>query len=96
MSGVYIKIPKEFEQHFRNDRFEDSLNRLRTDAHLLAGKYEKETADMLIEAFKNAIEVPEHGRLIDADGDIGLNVTMNQGGKCRVDLIALTIIPADE
>ena len=41
------------------------------------------------------IEVPDHGRLIDADGDIGVNVTMMQGGKCKVDLIAPTIIPED-
>lgn len=42
------------------------------------------------------VPVPEHGRLIDADGEIGVNVTMMPGGKCRVDLIAPTIIPAEE
>ena len=67
MSGIYIKIPKEFEEHFRKDRFEDSLHRLSADAHLLAGLYERETAAMLIESFKNAILVPPHGRLSDAD-----------------------------
>ena len=40
--------------------------------------------------------VPPHGRLIDADGEIGVNVTMMPGGKCRVDLIASTIIPPEE
>ena len=64
---LLIKIPKEFEQHFKDDRFEDSLYRLSTDAHLLAGNYEQETAMMLVESFKNAIPVPSHGRLIDAD-----------------------------
>ena len=67
MSGIYIQIPKEFEEHFRKDRFEDSLHRLSADAHLLAGLYEQETAEMLIEAFKGAIPIPDHGRLIDAD-----------------------------
>lgn len=43
-----------------------------------------------------AVSVPSHGRLIDADGEIGVNVTMMPGGKCRVDLIAPTIIPAEE
>jgi hypothetical protein len=62
-----INIPKEFEQHFQEDRFENSLHRLSADAHLIAGLYEKETAKMLIDAFKNAIPVPPHGRLIDAD-----------------------------
>lgn len=62
---LLINIPKEFEQHFQADRFEDSLRRLNADIHLLAGLYERETALMLIEAFKNAIPVPPHGRLID-------------------------------
>lgn len=42
------------------------------------------------------VPVPPHGRLIDADGEVGVNVTMMPGGKCRVDLIAPTIIPANE
>jgi len=42
------------------------------------------------------VPVPPHGRLIDADGEIGVNVTMMPGEKCRVDLIAPTIIPAEE
>lgn len=56
---LLIKIPKEFEQHFKDDRFEDSLNRLSADAHLLAGNYEQETAIMLINAFKYAVQVEE-------------------------------------
>lgn len=51
---VLINIPKEFEEHFNQDRFEDSLHRLSADAHLVAGNYEQETAKMLTEAFKNA------------------------------------------
>ena len=62
---LVIDIPKEFEQHFQTDRFEDSLNRLSADAHLLAGLYEQETALMLSEAFKNAVLMPPHGDLID-------------------------------
>ena len=54
---LLIDIPKEFEQHFQIDRFNDSLHRLSADAHLLAGLYEQETALMLSEAFKNAIPV---------------------------------------
>jgi hypothetical protein len=64
---LLIGIPKEFEQHFKQDAFEDSLHRLSADAHLLAGNYEQETAVMLIEAFASAIPVPPHKRLIDAD-----------------------------
>ena len=56
---VTIDIPKEFEEHWKNDRFEDSLNRLKADAHCLAGNYEKETIDMLIKAFNTATDVVE-------------------------------------
>ena len=48
---IEIEIPKEFEQHFNHDRFEDSLSRLYADVHLLAGNYERELAEMLIKAF---------------------------------------------
>ena len=62
---LLIDIPKEFEQHFQTDRFNDSLHRLSADAHLLAGLYEQETALMLSEALKNAVQVQSHGDLID-------------------------------
>lgn len=42
------------------------------------------------------VSVPPHGALIDSSGEIGVNVTMMPSGKCSVDLIAPTIIPADE
>ena len=64
---LLINIPKEFEQHFQADRFNDSLHRLSADAHLLAGLYEQEIALMLSEAFKDAVPVPLHGDLIDRD-----------------------------
>ena len=51
---MIIEIPTEFEGHFCRDRFLDSIQRLRADAHCLAGNYEKELADMLAEAFKKA------------------------------------------
>lgn len=51
---IIIDIPQEFVCHFEQDRFMDSLERLKSDAHLLAGNYEKELMDMLIESFKNS------------------------------------------
>lgn len=51
---VEIEIPKEFVKHFLSDRFKDSLLRLSTDAHLIAGLYEQELAEMLIKAFQEA------------------------------------------
>lgn len=51
---IEIDIPQEFEEHFILDKFEDSLHRLSSDAHLIAGNYEQETAIMLIKAFKES------------------------------------------
>ena len=51
---IEIEIPKEFEEHFKQDKFEDTLHRLNADAHLIAGNYEQETAIMLIKAFKES------------------------------------------
>ena len=51
---IEIEIPKEFEEHFNQDKFEDSLNRLYADVHLLAGNYERELAEMLIKAFRES------------------------------------------
>ena len=51
---LIIDIPKEFEKDYEKDCFEDALQRLSADAHCLAGLYEKETAMMLVKAFKEA------------------------------------------
>lgn len=51
---IEIEIPVEFEEHFNHDKFEDTLHRLSADAHLIAGRYEQETAIMLIKAFANS------------------------------------------
>ena len=59
MMEMIIRIPKEFEEQYLWDQFEDSLHRLSADAHLLAGNYEQEVAVMLIEAFKGAKEIDD-------------------------------------
>ena len=59
---ITIEIPREFEGDWNDNRFEDCLLRLKADIqHNMAGNYEIETTDMLIEAFKKATV---------ADGDI--------------------------
>lgn len=51
---VTIRIPNEFVGELMNDRFRSTFERAKADFHALAGNYERETMDMLIEAFKNA------------------------------------------
>lgn len=59
--SLSLEIPKEFEQHFNEDRFADSLGRLKYDSEhskddtKLAGNYEIEVIDMLAKALKNAV-----------------------------------------
>lgn len=54
---IVIKIPKEFELHFENDRFADSLARVASDIESLgfklSGRYECETITMIRKAFEN-------------------------------------------
>jgi hypothetical protein len=73
---IVIEIPKEFEEYFNSDRFEDILQRVRVDIHksiisgrfVLSGNREKEALDMLTDAFLNSEPLPKgHGRLVDLD-----------------------------
>lgn len=60
---IEIEIPKEFEEHFSQDKFKDSLERIMTDIeydslknenYLCAGKYEHKIIGMLEKAFENS------------------------------------------
>lgn len=61
MLKIIIEIPAVYEQEFQENRFESTLRRLATDAHSIAGRYEKETAYMLVNAFKRATIVQQSG-----------------------------------
>ena len=62
---IEIEIPKEFENHFNQDKFKDSLERIMADIEyslengdcLCAGRYEHEIIEMLEKAFQNAMIV---------------------------------------
>lgn len=71
MMKIKIEIPKEFEEHFKRDKFEDSLNRLYADVHLLAGNYERELAEMLIKAFKESKPVYDIDNAVEKSEAIG-------------------------
>ena len=59
---IEIEIPKEFEEHFKQDKFENSFERIMADIKhslengdcLCAGRYEHETIEMLQKAFENS------------------------------------------
>ena len=59
---IEIDIPKEFEEHFKQDKFKDSLERIMADIKhslengdcLCAGRYGYETIEMLEKALENS------------------------------------------
>ena len=59
---IEIEIPKEFEEHFKHNKFKDSFERIMADIEyfledkncLCAGRYEFETIAMLKAAFENS------------------------------------------
>lgn len=50
---IVIEIPKEYEIDVKADKFKDFFSRVIADMDCLCGNYEKEIAQMLIEAFSN-------------------------------------------
>ena len=54
---ITIDIPREYEQDFIADKFKDFFSRVIADMHYsgLCGNYEKEIAEMFLEAFDKAI-----------------------------------------
>ena len=58
---VMIDIPKDFEKHFNQDKFKDSIGRITADVisqvysdDSISGNYELELLEMLSEAFEKA------------------------------------------
>ena len=59
---IEIEIPKEFEEHFKQDKFKNSFERIMVDIKhslengdcLCAGRYEYETIEMLEKAFEDS------------------------------------------
>lgn len=57
MVKLTIDIPREYERDFIDDKFKDFFSRVITDIDCsgLCGNYEKEIAEMFLEAFDKAI-----------------------------------------
>ena len=70
-----VNIPKEFEKHYGEDKFEDSLKRIITDVKdeidrdfAVSWQYEVELLEMLLTAFKESatiITVDEYQKNLD-------------------------------
>ena len=59
-----MEIPKEFEEDYRKDRFKDFFERVLADIDFggACGLYEKETAEMFINAFSDSQRIDHRER----------------------------------
>ena len=70
---IEIDIPKEFEEHFNQDKFKDSLERIMADIKhslesgywLCAGRYEYETIEMLQKAFEDSKQAYDIDKVVE-------------------------------
>ena len=64
---IEIEIPKEFEEHFKQDKFKDSLERIMADLKnsLCASNYEHETIEMLEKALENSESAYDVNKVVE-------------------------------
>ena len=64
---IEIDIPKEFEEHFKQNKFKDSFERIMADLQnsLCAGRYEYETIEMLEKALENSKSAYDVDKVIE-------------------------------
>ena len=70
---IEIEIPKEFEEHFKQDKFKDSLERIMADIFhsleigncLCAGRYEYETIEMLEKALEDSKSAYDVNKVVE-------------------------------
>ena len=95
---IEIEIPEEFEVDYSTDKFAEFLGRVKADIDYngMCGNYERETADVLAEAFKNSRVVHpvahDGGRLIDAEKLI--DFIKDDDCPCMLQTALLNIIKA--
>lgn len=98
---IVIDIPKEFEEHFKTDKFEDSLARVASDIESfgfnLSGRYEQETITMLRKAFKNGTPLDLEGLKSDMKAlNCGFPYGLDYLLDCLDKRLGITIIEADK
>lgn len=84
---ITVNIPKELEKDFSTDRFKEFFERVCADmtGNGCCGRYERETAEMLKDAFQEA-EVSSEEAVQDEDRTVGTNCNLTI--KCTKDLTA--------
>ena len=89
---IEIDIPKEFEEHFKQDKFKDSLERIMVDIwHLLenknclcAGNYEYETIKMLEKAFEDSREAYDIDKVVKELYEERTEILLSNDYECEI------------
>ncbi len=91
---ITLNIPKEFESHFKNDKFADSLGRILFDLEKykstskLSGNYEAETLNMLKTALGES-KVSE--KTVDVEKQAALMETLRSIHGCLIDYFPIDV-----
>ena len=89
---IEIDIPKEFEEHFKQDKFKDSLERIMADIWhyleigncLCAGNYEYETIEMLEKAFEDSREAYDIDKVVKELYEERTEILLSNDYECEI------------
>ena len=89
---IELEIPREFEQHFKQDKFKDSLERIMADIKhslengdcLCAGRYEYETIEMLEEALENSKSAYSVDKIVEELYEKRTEILLSNDYECEI------------
>ena len=89
---IEIDIPKEFEEHFKQDKFKDSIERIMADIWhyleigncLCAGRYEYETIEMLEKALENSKLAYDIDKVVEELYEKRTEILLSNDYECEI------------
>ena len=89
---IEIDIPKAFEEHFKQDKFKDSLERIMADIKhslengdcLCAGRYEYETIEMLEKALEDSKSAYDVDKVIEELYEKRTEILLSNDYECEI------------
>ena len=89
---IEIDIPKEFEEHFKQDKFKDSLERIMADIFhsleigncLCAGNYEYETIEMLEKVLENSKSAYDVDKIVEELYEKRTEILLSNDYECEI------------
>ena len=89
---IEIEIPKEFEEHFKQDKFKDSFERIMADIWhsleigncLCAGRYEYETIEMLEKALEDSKTTYDVDKVVEELYEERTEILLSNDYECEI------------